>query len=1764
MYPFILNISRFSLLMLFLFASIFVQTPMAEELTYKTLLQEFQNPDHAKYGEVPLWWWEGAPMSKERVTWQLETLAEQGVKAVCPIQRSPGRCDPQSFDPEWWDMLKYANEECKRLGMKLWAYDQIGYGHYGWLEKASAQTQDESTYKLDFKATDIKPGETYEQTLPQGKLILARAYPIEDGIAIDDNSQDLREAIEENQLTWNPGDREWRVVTIVAKPQYTFYLSDAASDTFLSMLYGKIERTLGEDSMGESFEGVFQDEHPPTPTDHYTEELADLFQQRCGYDIGRAIPALHFDVGAKTPKYRTDFYDVYLELVEKTYWKKVYDWTEERNLLTSHDNWGRNNIYTQSRGYLDYFRTQRWFSAPGYDDSGQRAVRDRNYYDAKIASSIARLYNRPRVWNEAFHSSGWGRTTDQTLSWLSAGMAFGANLYDEHGLYYSTNASTWEHAAPDPHWRQPYWHYYDTLSDWVTRTSYLMSQGQQVVDAAVHYPVVSLLADGSHDQSEIDYNLYMRLSKTLFDAEIDNDIADDDSILAAEIRGEKLWMGGNGYRALVFGPERTMRRSVLEKASQFAKQGGIVVFYERLPEASAEAGREDQAIQDLWMNMLGLSKTIIEEAEEPILHRVQNGGLIAYVPSGQNHLPTLISQTIDRDFQSQEGGVYYTHRQVGDTHIYLVQNIKEERNDFQARFRVDGVPELWDPFTGEIQPVDQFERKDGYTYVTHRLEGNVAVFFIFKPGDEESAKNQVDRIQPEGKELDNQWEFSVIPTRDNVWGEFRWPPSEEKMGPEVRSFKYHEETQKDAPSDWNKPEFNDQGWSQKTYSMGPYWLLLGPLSTDQELTHSQITGFQPHAGAVDQFKGEEHGWETIEFSKNIGLAKAVPWGGHSGYPDGHIDRTFVELPEGRKLLFTRIHSPEEQRVGLCVELRNSNARLWVNGKEQPFEGAVGNLPLQKGENEILLDLPDGSGGKLYVQEEPPTIQTMSEAAQHGITPDLREANWIWVDEAQACYLRKTFELEEIPQTAQVIVTAFSGYRLFVNGVKLEEEIGPWARWTHPETFNITPFLREGENVIALWGQLYFGQHVNRDAINHRGALFAMKAREPNGEEWSIVTDSTWKGMDQEEDGWESPGFDDSDWPRVVVRAKMGDQPWGDRPLENISTVSEPKRPLSVNLSSPYLECFDEVPEIIYDIKPKEDKRIGWYRFEAPPGLHQMQLHTDADVQVWVDGEPVEVEEGVVTVPHPPASVSQVAIRLEMKQGEYGGAAFPQPIGLKLQGGKIGLGDWQDYAMPTYSGIGVYKQTVRFTEEELQNKTLLELGEVKVAAEVLVNGQSAGVRLARPFRFDLSPHLVQGENTIEVRVANTIAPHYTTIPALHIGPTESGLFGPVKLQQVLPESKWINWAREEIEQLEERLNTTTPELRRQQRQWEKSAPWLTLESTTKSQDNAAKQRRSTYDVGEYAHPITGLCFHLSTDKNQPSAEINDLKVTYKPKEKTPVRGRYVRVEIPERSEYLSLAEVQVFQNEKNIALEGEARQSKTSAGGVAQRAIDGNTDGRYFESESVTHTPQHHHPWWELDLGEENEIDEIVLWNRTDREQDEILRLHDFTVIVLDGERNQVWGTRVEEAPEPNVRFSFSGPRSLSLNHLQVWQEHEKVETKTHRKNQHDDIRFSPTSGKSVQLMAQVEGGLQVKPGQITIAIQSEDCTLDNLSLTQSSTPWAAIPKPINDLLKQKPEERSPEQKHKIAKFYRSITPLFDEERTRLNTLKEQLNYTLNE
>lgn len=141
----------------------------------------------------------------------------------------------------------------------------------------------------------------------------------------------------------------------------------------------------------------------------------------------------------------------------------------------------------------------------------------------------------------------------------------------------------------------------------------------------------------------------------------------------------------------------------------------------------------------------------------------------------------------------------------------------------------------------------------------------------------------------------------------------------------------------------------------------------------------------------------------------------------------------------------------------------------------------------------------------------------------------------------------------------------------------------------------------------------------------------------------------------------------------------------------------------------------------------------------------------------------------------------------------------------------------------------------------------------------------------------------------------------------------------------------------------------------------------------------------------------------------------------------VRGRFVRIDLPGDKRTLTLAEVEVFADGKNIAPTGKASQSSTAYGGEAQRAIDGNTSGAYGDG-GQTHTAENtRDPWWELDLGKEQFIEAIALWNRTENAGQFASRLNRFTISVLDVNREVVFQREHQPAPLQRVLFEIPTP-----------------------------------------------------------------------------------------------------------------------------------------
>ncbi len=131
------------------------------------------------------------------------------------------------------------------------------------------------------------------------------------------------------------------------------------------------------------------------------------------------------------------------------------------------------------------------------------------------------------------------------------------------------------------------------------------------------------------------------------------------------------------------------------------------------------------------------------------------------------------------------------------------------------------------------------------------------------------------------------------------------------------------------------------------------------------------------------------------------------------------------------------------------------------------------------------------------------------------------------------------------------------------------------------------------------------------------------------------------------------------------------------------------------------------------------------------------------------------------------------------------------------------------------------------------------------------------------------------------------------------------------------------------------------------------------------------------------------------------------------------ARYVRIELPGEQRTLTLAEVEVISGDENIARRGTAKQSSTSHGGSADRAIDGDSNPAYAAGKQTHTAESSKNPWWELDLQSTFAIDKIRIFNR---QESFAGRLEGFSLSVLDENRQPLFQKTEIPAPETSVEI----------------------------------------------------------------------------------------------------------------------------------------------
>ncbi|MFO7615891.1 MAG: glycosyl hydrolase [Bacteroidales bacterium] len=843
------------------------------------VLAGFQAPPKG-YGEVPFWWWTGDPLDRERLIWQIEELHRKGITGMqvnYAHKDTPGwptyPAEPEIFTDEWWNMWKFVAEECGKRGMGIglsgytldWPrgdnlFNRIIY---------SDPVINGREIRVD---TVVRADPTHPARLAvSGDRIAIWAYLAVNGIP-QPGGRDLGPFVTDGHLEWKPRQGEWQIWVFSAPriPGTLNPIHPLAGKAVVDKFFQPFEDHAANQT-SEGLNYFFQDELQFGVGDIiWADDLRDEFARRKGYDLLEVMPALFTDIGTKTPKARLDFLDVKVALSEERYFIPVFNWHNDRGLIYGADPEGRGLNPGQ---YGDNFRVQRWYTAPGHDTPGGQA----DLIKGKVSSSIAALYNRPRVWLEGYHSLGWGATPERLMYATCENYLYGCNLLNLHGLYYTTHGSFWEWAPPCYHFRMPYWDHMPVFLKYFERLSYLMSQGTLVADIAILYPVSPFQArmDGPASAEAA-----FTAGRQLFPAGYDFIFIDDQSMELATATDGSLRAGGLDLKVLILPSVRAIRWTTISKALEFFRNGGVVINIGPLPEASDRIGSEDPLLDEALRELFGTTAAEHGSGHRPDPQVNASGGSGWIIEQAADVLP-LIRRLLRPPVWADQP-VRAQHRKIGTREVFLIMDADEGS---WCTFRAKGRAELWDPWDGSVSLLPSREVDDG-TAVRMPLGRDQARIIVFTPEDPGirglAPVNQASG--PVGRDtirLEGPWDFWLKPTMDNRFGDFRLPVTDEIIGAEARIFRYQEE--QGLATDWEKPGFDDSGWTRVTHGFGPKFWKLGPLPADSDLRGveenlASLTSIEP-AEPV-QVPGKNYYWAPYDFSWRWGR-EGDP--GHQGW-----------------------------------------------------------------------------------------------------------------------------------------------------------------------------------------------------------------------------------------------------------------------------------------------------------------------------------------------------------------------------------------------------------------------------------------------------------------------------------------------------------------------------------------------------------------------------------------------------------------------------------------------------------------------------------------------------------------------------------------------------------------------------------------------------------------------------------------------------------------------------------------------------------------
>jgi hypothetical protein len=463
---------------------------------------------------------------------------------------------------------------------------------------------------------------------------------------------------------------------------------------------------------------------------NWTGRFREEFQKRRGYDLLAYLPVYAGQtVGSLelSERFLWDVRQTAQELVLENHARQFKKLGRRNGFRLSVEPYDMNPTADLDLGSVaDVPMCEFWSDGYGFNSS----------FSCVEATSVAHIQGKPVVAAEAFTADSreaWkkypGNMKDQSDWAFCAGInrflyhTFAHKPYGDHltpGVTMGPYGVHWDRG-------QTWWPMVGDYHEYVTRCSFLLSQGRSVAD------ILYLTPEGAPH--------VFRAPKSAFDG---TEVLPDKRgysfdgcspalLQDAEVKdGRIVFPGGASYKLLVLPQTETMTPELLAKIELLVKEGAAVVG--NPPSKSPSLvnypgcdGQVQELVSALWGNkqirpMKVSGETCQTQAGQMVTELYPPYDSTAVILAGIGVTPDFISS----------GAIRYIHRSLPDREIYFISNRTSQLVEDVCLFRDGSLnAELWDAVTAEIRPLHELTQTEQGVSLKVKLDASQSFFVVF-------------------------------------------------------------------------------------------------------------------------------------------------------------------------------------------------------------------------------------------------------------------------------------------------------------------------------------------------------------------------------------------------------------------------------------------------------------------------------------------------------------------------------------------------------------------------------------------------------------------------------------------------------------------------------------------------------------------------------------------------------------------------------------------------------------------------------------------------------------------------------------------------------------------------------------------------------------------------------------------------------------------------------------------------------------------------